>query len=280
MHRELQRIIERALKEDAVEQDITTRILVGHQQVSEAEILVRERAVLSGLSIARKIFKKLDSHVRFQRIHRDGEAVPEGTVVLRLQGKTRALLTGERVALNFLSYLSGIATLTREFVDRTAEFGVHIMDTRKTIPGLRAVVKAAVRHGGGVNHRINLKEMVMIKDNHLIAYRGGMSVPELISRVRRRTKKSIIIEVDDLDQFRAALQGRPDVILLDNMPPAQIRKAVELNRGRRHRCLLEASGGVTLRNVRRIARTGVDRISVGALTHSARAVDFSMEFRH
>ena len=269
----------RALREDSSDKDITTRCLVTPQQVSTASIVTREDCVVSGLEVVATIFRRLDSRMKMHYHCHDGEAVKKGVSLMTLAGKTRALLTGERVALNFISYLSGVATFTNRFVDKVRDLPVNIMDTRKTIPGLRSLVKMAVRNGGGVNHRYNLKEMVMIKDNHLLAYESDETIKDAILHVRRQTRKMIVVEVDTLQQFRQALEANPDIILLDNMTIAQMRKAVQLNQKHtQKKILLEASGGINLHNVRRIALTGVDRISIGALTHSPKAIDFSMEF--
>jgi len=278
MEKRIDLIIRRALKEDHSDRDITTNILVSPSQTSRAYIIVKENAVVCGLDVVRAIFQKLDRNMNIKEHAREGDKVKKGTKIVSLKGKTRALLTGERVALNFLSYLSGIATITNRFVEKARPYEVKIMDTRKTLPGLRGLVKMAVRAGGGVNHRFNLKEMVMIKDNHQIAYQKDKTIQDAIRHVRARTKKMIMVEVDTIIQFRQALKGRPDVILLDNMSPKQIGKIVSLNRKSPAPCLLEASGGINLRNIRAIAKTGVDRISIGTLTHSPRAVDFSIEF--
>jgi len=278
MEKRVNEIITRALREDHSHKDITTNILTRPDQKSEAYILTREDTIVSGLEIVRKIFRKLDSRMQFKFFHKDGDRARRNRKIIGLYGKTRALLTGERVALNFLSYLSGIATITHQFVQRVNPYPVKIMDTRKTLPGLRGLVKMAVRAGGGVNHRFNLKEMVMIKDNHQVAYKKDKTIQEAIRHVRRNTSRMIMVEVDTIPQFRQALEANPDVILLDNMTPRQMRKIVAINKKSSNPCLLEASGGINLRNIRSIAKTGVDRISIGALTHSPRAIDFSMEF--
>jgi nicotinate-nucleotide pyrophosphorylase (carboxylating) len=275
---EIKQIINRAIKEDHIHQDITTNLLVPKNQMSEAHIIAKEPSVLCGTEIAAAIFHRLDPNLHLRFFHTDGECLKTNTRVVYLKGKTRALLSGERVALNFLSYLSGIATITHKYVRHVHPLKVKIMDTRKTLPGLRVLVKMAVRAGGGVNHRFNLKEMVMIKDNHQIAYPRENSIKHAIQRIRSKTDHLIVVEVDDLLQFHQALEADPDIILLDNMRANQIQKAVKLNQERGKKCLLEASGGVNLANIRSIAKTGVDRISIGAITHSSKAMDFSMEF--
>jgi nicotinate-nucleotide pyrophosphorylase (carboxylating) len=278
MKKEIQHIVAAALHEDHSKQDITTNTLVRRNQISSATIVVKENCVLCGTELVAAVFRKLDHRMHIHFHHRDGEKVAKNTAVVSLKGYTRALLSGERTALNFVSYLSGIATLTNQFVRAVDGCQTKIMDTRKTMPGMRLLVKMAVRCGGGVNHRFNLKEMVMIKDNHIIAYESEASIPEAIRHVRRRTKKMLVVEVDTFAQFQQALEAKPDVIMLDNMDVAQMKKAVEINIASGKPCLLEASGGVTLDNVHRIAELGIDRISIGALTHSPRAIDFSMEF--
>lgn len=278
MDAQIQKSIRNALREDQSNKDITTHCLVTEKQISSAAIVTREDCVVCGVEVLAKVFRQLDPEMQIHYHYKDGDTAAHNTAVISLVGKTRALLTGERVALNFFSYLSGVATLTQSFVKKVEGLPVMIMDTRKTIPGLRAMVKMAVRAGGGVNHRFNLKEMVIIKDNHLLAYESDASIRDAILHVRRQTRKKIVVEVETLDQFQQALTANPDIILLDNMTIPIMRKAVRLNKRHHKKILLEASGGINLHNVRRIAATGVDRISIGALTHSPRAVDFSMEF--
>lgn len=270
-------LIGQALGEDRVHRDITTKYLIPEDALSEAFIIVREEGVVCGLNIVKKIFKKLDPKVKFRVNRSDGDKVKKNDKILFIKGKARALLSGERVSLNFLSLLSGIATLTHAFVKKVSPHKVKIMDTRKTPPGLRALAREAVRCGGGVNHRFDLSAMVFIKDNHRVTPHNGLSLKEAVVHVRRKTSKPIEVEVDNMAQLKQAFGAHPDIILLDNMTVKQIKKAVVLNRKNKHRSLLEASGGVNLKNVRSIARTGVDRISIGALTHSPKAIDFSME---
>lgn len=279
MNLEIKKSIARALAEDCNKQDITTGILVPRNQISEACIIAQEEAVICGLEIIKYIFKKLDPKMHFRFYRKDGGKIRKNGRAVFLKGKTHAILSGERVALNFISYLSGISTQTNRFVEEVKTYKVQVMDTRKTIPGIRALAKMAVRVGGGVNHRFNLKEMVMIKDNHLVAYKKNGCIKEAISKIREKTSKIIIMEVDNLTQFRQTLKACPDIILLDNMSLNQIKKAVALNKKDKNSILLEASGGITLKNIRSIAKTGVDRISVGALTHSPKSIDFSMEFK-
>lgn len=275
----LNQLIRRALREDAANNDVTTNSLIPKHHVSEAIIIVKEEAVVCGLRAVEHVFKLLDPRIRFQVIRKDGSKVKRNTVVAKLRGKTRAILTGERVALNFLGYLSGIGTDTQKFVQKIRHTKVKILDTRKTTPGLRILEKRAVKSGGGHNHRPDLSELVLIKDNHRDACYPHLSIPEAIKRARRRTKKTIEIEVDTLKQFKEALSADPDMILLDNMSCAQMRKAVAIAQKLPHkrRPILEASGGITLRNVEKVARTGVDCISIGSLTHTHNGIDVSLE---
>ena len=275
----LNQLIRRALREDAANNDVTTNSLIPKHHVSEAIIIVKEEAVVCGLKVVERVFKLLDPRIRFETLHSDGKRVKRHTVVAKLKGKTRAILTGERVALNFLGYLSGIGTDTSRFVAKTRGTKARILDTRKTTPGLRLLEKFAVRCGGGHNHRPDLGELVLIKDNHRDACHPHLSIPESIELARRKTKMTIEIEVDTLQQLEEALSANPDMVLLDNMSCAQMKKAVAIVRKlpRKRRPILEASGGITLRSVAQVARTGVDCISIGSLTHTHNGIDVSLE---
>lgn len=278
MQHQINKIIDRAFKEDMSDKDLTTNILFDKNQISEAYIMTREEALICGINIIKRIFRKLDPAMKITDYKDDGDLAKRNDKIVTLKGKTRALLSGERTALNFLAYLSGISTLTHYYVQEVKPYPVQILDTRKTTPGLRVLEKMAVRTGGGINHRFNLNEMVMIKDNHRIAHEREASIQQAIERVRRRTHKQICVEVDNLNEFRNALEADPDIILLDNMDCTRMRKAVTIRNNSRKLCLLEASGGITLKTVKNIAKTGVDRISIGALTHSPPIIDFTMEF--
>ncbi len=271
-------IIQAALDEDFVYEDVTTRFLVKKNQTSEAYIVSREDAVICGNEIVKKVFKKFDPNVKIFSYHKDGARIRKDEPVIFMSGLTRSLLSCERVALNFLGHLSGISTLTAQFVKLTAKTNVKILDTRKTTPGLRDLEKYAVRCAKGENHRRDLREMVLIKDNHLLAKQYHLSISEIISRLRRKTKKKIELEVDTLAQFKEALLAKPDIILLDNMNLVQLKNAVHLKKKSGSKILLEASGGVNLKTIVNISKTGIDRISIGALTHSADNINFSMEF--
>jgi len=268
-----------ALKEDLGNGDITTNFFVAEALHASGRIVARESAVVAGTGTATEVFRKIDPETDIQIVHTDGDAVAPGDVVIEVRGLARSILKAERVALNFLQRLCGIATLTRQFVDAVGNHPAKILDTRKTTPGLRVLEKAAVVAGGGVNHRSGLFDMVLVKDNHLAALGGLSGFADQIRRLRKeRPNIRIEVEADDLEQARAFVEIEGiDVILLDNMVPAQIREALAL---RRNKIKFEASGGITLKNVRRIAATGVDYISIGALTNSARAVDLGLEMTH
>jgi nicotinate-nucleotide pyrophosphorylase (carboxylating) len=264
-----------ALAEDIGSGDLTSTYFVGRGNRS-ARIFAKEPAVAAGVEAAAEVFRRVDPGLETTIVQTSGTSLKTGDTVLKVSGATRSILTAERVALNFLQRLSGVATLTRQYVDAVGPYRARILDTRKTTPGLRALEKAAVAAGGGVNHRFGLYDMVMVKDNHFAA---GDRLPELQAAILRfrseNPGKRVEFEADTLAQVRGflTLEGI-DVILLDNMDCADMKSAVELGDGR---VQFEASGGVTLESIPRIAATGVDFISAGALTHSARAIDFSLE---
>jgi nicotinate-nucleotide pyrophosphorylase (carboxylating) len=266
-------VIARAIAEDVGSGDVTTDAIVPADLLGSADVVVREAGVICGLDQAFAVLLELDPEARIERLAEDGDRIEHPPqVVARLHASVRALLTGERTALNLLQRMSGIATTTRRYADLVAGTGVQLLDTRKTAPGLRALDKHAVACGGGTNHRAGLHDAVLIKDNH-VAVAGG--VPAAVERVRRRHPgRPVEVEVDTLDQLQQALDAGADVILLDNMPPAQLRRAVATTAGRAR---LEASGGITTDTIREVAVTGVDAISVGALTHSVRALDIALE---
>jgi len=264
-----------ALAEDVGPGDLTSRYFVADQDAT-ARIFAKETAVAAGVETAAEVFARVDPALRVKVVHPSSSRLARGDTVLEVAGSARSILTAERVALNFLQRLSGIATLTRQFVDAVGDHPARILDTRKTTPGLRALEKAAVVAGGGTNHRFGLFDMVMVKDNHVALTHGPGALQEAIRSFRREHPEvRVEVEADTLGQVREflALEGI-DVILLDNMSCAELAEAVRLGAGRQQ---FEASGGVTLKTVGEIAATGVDFISVGALTHSARAIDFSLE---
>jgi len=267
----VERVVLAALAEDVGAGDVTTDATVAAEAVGTAELLVKEEGVVCGLRVAETAFRALDPELRFEAFATDGDHVEPPAVVARLTGSERAILTAERVALNFLGRLSGIATLTRRYVDAVEGTGAAVLDTRKTTPGLRALEKAAVAAGGGRNHRFGLDDAVLIKDNHL---RAAGSIAAAVTLARAATDLSIEVECETLVQVGEALDAGAHAILLDNMSLVELRSAVALVDGRAR---LEASGGVTLETIRAIAETGVDEISVGALTHSAPSLDVSLE---
>lgn len=244
-------------------------------RMATGNVIARQACVVAGTEVAAEVLHRVDESLRLEIISPDSSRLSPGDTILRIHGNAGSLLTAERTMLNFLQRLSGVATLTRQFVDAVAGTGVAILDTRKTTPGFRALEKAAVLAGGGSNHRMGLHDRVMIKDNHLAV---GTHIADLQDGIDLAHQRGlpVEIEVDTLDQLSQVLQLRHiDYVLLDNMTPDTLRQAVQLNRGRVH---LEASGGITLHSVRQIAETGVDSISIGALTHSAPSVDIGLDF--
>jgi nicotinate-nucleotide pyrophosphorylase (carboxylating) len=269
----LDRVIDQALAEDVGAGDVTTDAIVSAQLRGSATVVVREPGVICGLEQALAVLRRLDAQATMETLLADGcEITTVPAAAARVHASMRALLTGERTALNLLQRMSGIATATHRYVAAVAGSGVQLLDTRKTAPGLRALDKAAVACGGGTNHRAGLHDAVLIKDNHL-AVAG--SVAAAVQRVRSQHPGAAVeVEVDTLDQLEQALAAGSDVILLDNMSPDLLRQAVRITAGRAR---LEASGGITIDTIREVAETGVDAISVGALTHSVRALDIALE---
>ena len=267
-----------ALKEDIGDGDVTTDFFVPETLHAIGRVIAREKAVVAGTGAAAEVFRQVDPSSDIEVSCRDGDDVAAGDVIIEVRGLARSILKAERVALNFLQRLCGIATLTREFVNAIGNDSAKILDTRKTTPGLRALEKAAVVAGGGVNHRFGLYDMVLVKDNHLAALDGLSSVADRIHRLRQeRPNMRIEVEADDLEQVRTFVDVDGIDVIVDNMAPAQIREAVAL---RRNNIKFEASGGMTLKNVKRVAATGVDFISIGALTNAARAIDIGLEMTH
>lgn len=268
-----------ALREDLGAGDTTTQFFVPDGLRALGRIVAKERAVVAGTEVAAEVFRRVNPKLNVEILQPDGTALTGGETILEVRGTAASILTAERVALNFLQRLSGIATLTRQFVEAIGKARAKILDTRKTTPGLRALEKAAVVAGGGSNHRSTLSEMVLVKDNHLSAGAGFSGFVAAVQRLRQeRPDIKIEVEAERLDQVRSFLEIEGiDVILLDNMEPTEMREAVATGKGK---VKFEASGGITLKNVRRIAATGVDYISVGAITHSARAIDLSLELTH
>ena len=275
---EIRRAVQLALHEDIGSGDVTTLATVPETAVSVAVMRARDSLVVAGLAFAEAAFRELSTAVKIETPVQDGQRVGDGDTLLKISGPSRAILTAERVALNFVQRLSGVATLTAQFVDAVKDTHTQILDTRKTTPGWRRFEKYAVACGGGRNHRIGLFDMVLIKDNHLAALREERpnAIAAAVARAREKFPQlKVEVEADTLEQVEQAADAGADIILLDNMNLVQLRLAVQKIRGRAQ---TEASGGVNLASVRAIAETGVDFISVGALTHSARAVDIGLDF--
>jgi nicotinate-nucleotide pyrophosphorylase (carboxylating) len=278
-------LIERALAEDLGDcGDLTSRAMIPEHAEAKVNIVARQPGVVSGVAVAKLVFEIYDTSVDVSVQISDGGELKAGDVVATVSGKTRSLLSGERTALNFLTHLSGIATLTSQFVVQAAGTGATLLDTRKTLPAYRRLQKFAVRCGGGTNHRMGLFDGILIKDNHLAAWTESSDRVADAVRVAREFAVQgnhdvpIEVEVDTLEQLQDALTGQPDIVLLDNMTLDQLKEAVSIRSRTAPKVLLEASGSVNLKTVRSIAETGVDRISVGALTHSAVALDLAFDW--
>lgn len=267
-------IVRLALSEDQVDRDVTTLSLGAFDAPARAEVVAKAVGVLSGTTAFVETFRQVDPRVRIESRRPDGEILAPGDVVLELNGMEGSILRGERTALNFLQRLSGVATMTRSFVERLSHTPVTLLDTRKTSPGMRLLEKRAVRDGGGANHRLHLADMAMIKDNHI---RMAGSIALAVEAVRRHSPDvGVEVETQDMDQFREALELPVDVIMLDNFSDEMVKQAVALNQGRRR---LELSGNVALDTIARRVIPGISFVSVGALTHSYRSLDLSLEIR-
>lgn len=269
-------LIEAGLKEDVNTGDITTDLLIPEDYQTEAYMKAKADGVVAGLMVAEMVFKKLDSNFEFSCLVNEGAKVEKGQIICTMKGTYRAILTGERLALNFLQRMSGIATATSIFVDAVKDYKTQILDTRKTVPGLRLLDKYAVKAGGGTNHRIGLYDMVMIKDNH-ISVAGGIT--NAVNAIRPKISSEIKIEVETttLDEVREALDAGADIIMLDNMDTATMKEAVSIINGK---AKVEASGNMVIERVREVASTGVDFISIGSLTHSVTALDISQKIKN
>ncbi|MGI6294691.1 MAG: carboxylating nicotinate-nucleotide diphosphorylase [Armatimonadota bacterium] len=271
----IDRIVRRALDEDIGTGDITTLLTIGPGIMSEAQVVAKAECVIAGMQVAAAAFEKMDAEVDFMPLVKDSERAGRGDVIASVSGPARALLIGERVALNFLQMASGVATLTRRYVDLVSHTEAKIIDTRKTVPGLRRLQKYAVGVGGGFNHRFNLSDGILVKDNH-IAAAGSITAAILAVKKNAPHTMKIECEVTTLNQLDEAIAAGADAVLLDNMTVEMLGEAVQLAAGR---VITEASGGVIEQSVAAIAETGVDLISVGALTHSAPAIDISLQFK-
>jgi nicotinate-nucleotide pyrophosphorylase (carboxylating) len=274
--RSYQELLRRFLEEDLGGGDLTTEATISPSQAAVGRFVAKAPLVLAGIEIALEVIRLLDSDLGAEARYRDGDFLQPGDEPAIVRGQARALLSGERVALNLLQRLSGIATLTRKYVEAIQGTKAKILDTRKTTPGLREFEKYAVAAGGGSNHRFNLNDAILIKENH-IHLAGGVRQAIARAQAARKNARFVEVEVTSLEELEEALPERPDVILLDNMTPECVEKAVAMARQRSAKVLLEASGGITLENVRQYAEAGVDWISVGALTHSSAAADLSLE---
>jgi len=274
---QIEEIGDRALAEDLAWGDVTTGALIPNNQQGIATIVAKEQGVLAGINVVRRVFHKVDPELKIDALLEDGAKVNSGSIIAKVEGKVASILKAERTALNFLQRLSGIASEASRYVKVVEGLPVHIMDTRKTTPGLRLLEKYAVGVGGGENHRMNLGDGILIKNNHLAALRSrGLSLKEIIAKARQNASQGLKLEVEvkTVQEAEEAAEAGVDIVMLDNMNLEDMRQAVKSIHGR---ALIEASGGITLDNVRAVAETGVDFISIGALTHSSKALDISLE---
>lgn len=279
MH-QIEELVEKAIDEDMPTDDITTDSLVSSHSKGKADLFAKSRGILAGIDIAKLVFLKVDPFLKFSAFIMDGSPLKPDDILATVEGDVASILKAERIALNFLQHLSGIATYTNLYVEAVKGLPVSILDTRKTIPGLRILEKYAVFMGGGQNHRLNLSDMVLIKDNHIaILRRQGLSIKEIIEKAHSSVPANIKIEIETTSAEEAleAARSGADIVMLDNMNVYDMKKAVKLIN---HIAITEASGGVNLDTVRAIAETGVDWISVGAITHSAKALDISLDVRN
>ena len=279
--KELERIIDAAFKEDIGSGDVTTNRIVPKNRNAKAYFLAKEDGIIAGLNIAKNVFRKLNKKIIWKSFVKEGENISAGTKIAEVNGSLRALLTGERTALNFLQRISGIASITSKYVEALNNTGTKILDTRKTVPGLRLIDKYAVKIGGGTNHRIGLYDMALIKDNHI---KAAGSISEAVRKVRskndklkKKEKLKIEVETTNLEEVREALKCRVDMIMLDNMSPSLMKEAVKIINGK---AKVEASGNMNIDKIHETAAAGVDFISVGALTHSVKALDISMKIEN
>ena len=282
---DLKDFLKNALREDIGEKDITTEIFIPAEKSIKGVFLAKEDCVVCGLGVVAQLLKIQDKNIKFKPLAREGEGVRKGKTIAKVSGRAKSILTAERVALNLLTHLCGVATKTNEFVNKIKPYKAIILDTRKTTPGLRLLEKYAVRIGGGYNHRMSLDEMVLLKDNHLavLGLLGSrvIGLKDIINKNRKRIYKrmKIEIEVKNLKEFRAALKVKPDIIMLDNMKISDIKKAVKIRNTQYsiRNTKIEVSGNMTIKNAKKVASCGVDMVSVGELTHSVKSVDISLE---
>ena len=275
----IEEVIERALAEDLGQGDVTTAALISMHQPGVGFIVIKEEGVLAGIGLTKQVFQRVDPQLEVELLLEDGARVKPGSKAAKVAGSFASILKGERVALNFLQRLSGIASETSRYVESVHGLPVRIMDTRKTTPGLRSLEKYAVRVGGGQNHRMSLGDGILIKDNHLAALRNqGLNIKEILAKARQNAPQRLVVEVEvgTVQEALEAIEAGADIVMLDNMDIEDMREAVKSIHGR---ALVEASGGITLDNVRAVAETGVDSISIGALTHSVKALDIGLELQ-
>jgi nicotinate-nucleotide pyrophosphorylase (carboxylating) len=272
----IEKVLINALEEDIGGGDVTTHSLISEDQISEASIIAKEEFIVAGIFFAQRIFQLLDPGVKFRILKKDGKSVKKGDIIAKIRGKSRSILSAERTALNFLQRLSGIATYTARYVKALEGYKVKIVDTRKTAPGLRYFDKYAVKIGGGFNHRFGLSDGILIKDNHIAAV-GSITKAIKLAQKKAHHLLKIEVEVKTLSEVQEALSAGVDAIMLDNMPVDKMKKAVSLIRSKNAKVIIEASGNINLKNIREIAKTGVDIISIGALTHSAPAADITLK---
>ena len=273
--KQVEQVVRNALTEDLSFGDATTDAIISPDLEGRAAILAKDQGIVAGIDVAREVFLQVDPSIQFEALVQDGAEVQKKDVVAAIEGKVASILKAERTALNFLGRLSGIASETARYVEAARSSKARITDTRKTTPGIRLLEKYAVRMGGGKSHRQHLGDRILIKDNHLAALRAlGLGLKEAVERARQGSTLKVEVEVESVDEARQALEAGADIIMLDNMAVEDMYQVVELSQGR---ALIEASGGITLDNVRAVAKSGVDLISVGALTHSPRALDLSLE---
>ena len=284
LNKHIQSLVKSALREDSCQRDITTVFAISSKLKGKGVIAAQEKGVLSGIEVAKAVFKQLNQKIVFKALKKDGSAFKKGEEIAIIQGSLRTILTGERVALNFLSLLSGITTLTKKFVEKVKDRRVEIKDTRKTIPNLRILEKYAVRVGGGRNHRISLSDGIIVKDNHLKAagcIRHGRlnkkRFTNLVADLREQSSLPIEIEVENLGELKEVFKYKPDIIMLDNFSIKNLNRAVSLRNKYYPKIKLEASGGINLNNVRAVAGSGVDHISMGMITDSPQVIDFSLD---
>jgi len=282
--KEIKKLIKRAIREDLGRFDVTTLVVVAPAIRVKAKIIAKQELVLCGLPLCREVFRQVDKNIRFKSLRKEGSFIKKGQTIVSLEGRACSILKAERLALNFLTHLSGIATKVREFTKIARRHKVKILDTRKTMPNLRSIQKYAVRVGGGFNHRRGLWDEVMIKENHLLSAGiktrtrlFGDKLRDVVEKVKESTGKKVEVEVESLKEFKIACKCGPDMILLDNFTPKDVARAVELRNRDFAGIKLEASGGINIGNIREFAETRVDYISIGSLTHSPQAKDISLE---